>query len=125
MMIRSVVIAEAGPLIALARIGQLDLLRGVFGAVSLTPVVAAEIGIDARGAASKAGGEAIRQTLAAGWLTIADLGAEERYPPAVLVLAKERNLIPTCGPLLVAMRDEGYFLSDGLVAAVINQAGES
>jgi predicted nucleic acid-binding protein len=44
---------------------------------------------------------------------------------AVLVLAKERNLIPTCGPLLLAMRDEGYFLSDGLVAAVINQAGES
>lgn len=43
----------------------------------------------------------------------------------MLVLAKERNLIPTCGPLLLAMRDEGYFLSDGLVAAVINQAGES
>ena len=44
---------------------------------------------------------------------------------AVLVLAKERNLIQTCGPLLVAMGDEGYFLSDALVAAVINQAGES
>jgi len=50
------VIADAGPLIALARIGQLDLLRGVFGAVSLTSAVAAEIGIDARGAASRAGG---------------------------------------------------------------------
>lgn len=44
---------------------------------------------------------------------------------AVLVLAKERNLIPACGPLLVAMRDEGYFLSDALVAVVLNQAGES
>jgi len=65
-MTRSVVIADAGPLIALAGIGQLDLLRGVFGAVSLTSVVAAEIGIDARGAASRAGGDAIRKTLAAG-----------------------------------------------------------
>lgn len=64
-MTRSVVIADAGSLSALARIGQLDLLRGVFGAVLLTPVVAAEIGIDARGAASKAGGNAIRQSLAA------------------------------------------------------------
>ena len=174
-MTRSVVIADAGPLIALARIGQLDLLRGGFGAVLLTPVVAAEIGIDARGAASKAGGNAIRQSLAAGWLTIAKLDAEVSYPPlnpgvdagesssialalhqqacgervlliiddrcgraearrqglpivgtaAVLVLAKERNLIPTCGPLLLAMREEGYFLSDALVAAVLNQAGES
>ena len=41
------------------------------------------------------------------------------------MLAKERNLIPACGPLLVAMRDEGYFLSDALVAVVLNQAGES
>jgi predicted nucleic acid-binding protein len=174
-MTRSVVIADAGPLIALARIGQLDLLRGVFGAVWLTPIVAAETGIDARGAGSRAGGDAIRQSLAAGWLTIADLGAGVSYLPvnpgvdagesssialalrlqacgervlvimddrcgraearsqglpilgtaAVLVLAKERNLIPACGPLLVAMRDEGYFLSDALVAAVLHQAGES
>jgi len=151
----------------------------VFGAVLLTPVVAAEIGIDASGATSKAGGNAIRQSLAAGWLTIVKLDAEVSYPPlnpgvdagvdagesssialalhqqacgervlmiiddrcgraearrqglpivgtaAVLVLAKERNLIPTCGPLLLAMREEGYFLSDALVAAVLNQAGES
>jgi hypothetical protein len=41
------------------------------------------------------------------------------------VLAKERNPIPTCAPLLVAMRDEGHFLSDALVAVVLNQAGES
>jgi predicted nucleic acid-binding protein len=80
-MTSSVAIADAGALIALARIGQLDLLRGVFGAVSLTAVVAAKIVIDARGAASKAGRDAIRQSLAAGWLTIADLGAEVSYPP--------------------------------------------
>lgn len=40
-----------------------------------------EISIDARGAASKAGGKEIRQSLAAGWLNIADLGTEVVYPP--------------------------------------------
>jgi len=43
---------------------------------------------------------------------------------AVLVLAKERNLIPACGPLLLALRDQGYFLSDGVVAAVLAEARE-
>ena len=42
-----VVIADAGPLIGLARIGHLDLLRALFGGVSLTPGVAAEIGFAA------------------------------------------------------------------------------
>ena len=35
---------------------------------------------------------------------------------AVLVQAKERNLIPACGPLLLALREQGHFLSDGVVA---------
>ena len=43
---------------------------------------------------------------------------------AVLVLAKERNLIPACGPLLLALREQGYFLSDALVAAVLAEARE-
>lgn len=169
-----VVIADAGPLIPLARIDHLDLLRQVFGAVVLTAVVAAEIGIDATGeaAAARAGAAAIGEALAAGWLTISDSGAEVRYQPlnpgvdagecstislalhrqatgervlvivddrcgraearsqgvaiigtaAVLVLAKERNLIPACAPLLVALREQGYFLGDGVVLA---QAGEA
>jgi predicted nucleic acid-binding protein len=40
-----VVIGDAGPLIALARIGQLDLLQQVYAAVFLTSGVADEIGI--------------------------------------------------------------------------------
>jgi len=36
---------------------------------------------------------------------------------AALVLAKERNLIPACGPLLLASREQGYLLSDGVVAS--------
>ena len=56
--------------IALARIGHLDLLRQVFGAVVLTAVGASEIGIDATG-----------EALAAAWLTISDVGAEVRFQP--------------------------------------------
>ena len=149
--------------IALARIGHLDLLRQVFGAVVLTAVGASEIGIDATG-----------EALAAAWLTISDVGAEVRFQPlnpgvdagecstislalhwqatgervlvivddrcgraearsqgvaiigtaAVLVLAKDRNLIPACGPLLLALREQGYFQSDGVVAAVLAEARE-
>ena len=44
---------------------------------------------------------------------------------AVLVLAKERNLIPACASLLVALREQGYFLSDGVVAAVLAQTDEA
>ncbi len=52
-MVSGVVIADAGPLIGLARIGHLDLQRQLFGAVIITPVVAAESGSDHRGLASR------------------------------------------------------------------------
>lgn len=39
----NVLIADAGPLIALSRIGALDLPRGVFGEVWVTPEVRAEV----------------------------------------------------------------------------------
>ena len=44
---------------------------------------------------------------------------------AVLVLAKEHRLVSTCKPLLVALREQGYFLSDSLIASVLQQCGES
>jgi hypothetical protein len=40
-------------------------------------------------------------------------------------LAKEQRLSPACAPLLVALREEGYYLSDGLVAAVLAEVGEA
>ncbi len=43
----------------------------------------------------------------------------------MLVLAKEQTLIPASAPLLAALRDQGYFLSDALVAEVLDQAGEA
>ncbi|MCS5691411.1 DUF3368 domain-containing protein [Cyanobium sp. FGCU-6] len=64
-----VVIADAAPLIGLARIGRLDLLRALFGRVTLTAVVAAEIGIAAKECAP--GAPAISEAVAAGWLNVA------------------------------------------------------
>lgn len=43
----------------------------------------------------------------------------------MLVLAKEQTLIPASARLLAAWRDQGYVLSDALVAAVLDQAGEA
>jgi predicted nucleic acid-binding protein len=43
---------------------------------------------------------------------------------AVLVLAKEQHLIEACAPLLSGLREEGYYLSDGLIQAVLSQVSE-
>ena len=63
---KKIVIADAGPLIALARIGQLDLLAQLFGTVTLTDLVALD--------ALEIGGgifpdtEALAKALAQPWL---------------------------------------------------------
>jgi predicted nucleic acid-binding protein len=161
-----VVFAAAGPLIGLARIGCLDLLRALFGGVTITAMVAAEIGIDA---------SAIAEARAAGWLRIVESTAVPDVEPlnpgvdsgerttialalhwqaagaqvlvivddrcgraearcrglpilgtaAVLVVAKQQQLIPASSPLMAALREEGYYLSDGLVAAVLAEVAEA
>jgi len=173
-----VVIADAGPLIGLARIGCLDLLRALFGGVTITAVVAAEIGIDAEPdvrADRRPGASAIAKAREAGWLSIVestDVPDVEPLNPgvdsgerttialalywqaagaqvlvivddrcgraearswglpilgtaAVLVVAKQQQLIPACAPLMAALREEGYYLSDGLVAAVLAEVDEA
>jgi predicted nucleic acid-binding protein len=44
---------------------------------------------------------------------------------AVLVVAKQQQLIPACAPLMAVLREEGYYLSDGLVAAVLAEVDEA
>ena len=61
---KKIVIADAGPLIALARIGQLDLLAQLFGTVTLTDLVALEIS----GGGIFPDTEALVKTLAQPWL---------------------------------------------------------
>ncbi len=61
---RSVVIADAGPLIALSRIDSLDLLHGLFGQVLVTEAVRDE----ALPAADYPGKAVIARAFDAGWL---------------------------------------------------------
>jgi predicted nucleic acid-binding protein len=62
--LRSVVIADAGPLIALSRIDSLDLLHGLFGQVLVTEAVRDE----ALPAADYPGKAVIARAFDAGWL---------------------------------------------------------
>jgi len=62
--LRSVVIADAGPLIALSRIDALDVLRSLFGQVLVTE----EVRDEALPAANYPGKALIAQAFEAGWL---------------------------------------------------------
>ena len=63
--------ADATPLIALARIGRLDLLQDLYEHVLIGPVVKAET-IDAGRAVRVLGVEQIEAAVDAGWLRVAD-----------------------------------------------------
>ena len=174
-----VVLSDAGPLIGLARIQRLQLLRDLFATIWITEVIAAEIGlgVDESAAPSFKERPVLQEACDQGWLRVVrpepassdpwkplnpgvdageasaialalrqrDAGhdvllliddrcgrAEARRQglaligtAAVLVLAKERGLVKSCKPLLLALREQGYYLSDSLIAAVLNQVGEA
>lgn len=143
-------IADAGPLIALARIQQLVLLRQLFRTVTITAVVAGELGcgLPAAEQAQLPGTAALLEALEAGWIVISDFEASAADQPLnpgvdageasaiglalrlqaageqVLLLAKEQQLIAACAPLLSAMREHGSYLSDDLLQAVLDQVAE-
>jgi predicted nucleic acid-binding protein len=123
-----VVIADAGPRIGLARIGCLDLLLALFGGVTLNPGVdPGERSTIALALHWRAAGEKVLVIMddRCGRAEARSRGLSILGTAAVLVLAKEQRLIPACAPLLVALREEGYYLSDGLVAAVLAAVGEA
>ena len=175
---RRVVIADAGPLIALARVDRLNLLPRLFGSVTVTPWVMHEVlqggeFVDTAllRAASKEPwfqttepaqspqgdwqaacrelinlyqidmGEATAMVLAQQLtargelplLLIDDARGRNAARHAcmamlgtagVLVLAKKAQAIEAVRPLLLALRQQGYYLSDNLIAAACTQAGE-
>ena len=86
---RRVVIADAGPLIGLARIGRLDLLPRLFGTVSVTRWVADEV---------LNGGEfpdlaALKAAFTEPWLQLADLADTDADADAEASLEECRALI--------------------------------
>ena len=169
-----VVIADAGPLIALARIGQLGLLHQLFAHVAITETVAIEVSQGGDFPDTQAIAAALAQpwlqtvtqsatemALCRGWMDLyqIDLGeasamvlasqhktqgdapllllddARGRYAAGhaklpvlgtagMLVLAKKAGWLAEVKPLLSALRQGHYFLSEWLVAAVLAQAGE-
>lgn len=169
-----VVIADAGPLIALARIGQLSMLQELFGNVAVTDTVVMEVSQGGDFPDTQTLAEALAQpwlqtivqpsqdlVMCQRWIDLyqIDLGeasamvlasqyqsqgdmpllllddARGRYAAThaklpvlgtagLLVLAKKSGCITTVKPLLAALRQGHYFLSDALVAAVLARAGE-
>lgn len=75
----TVVLADAGPLIALARVNQLSLLQQLFHQIVITPGITQELQLDQRAEAADAQG--LQAALAAGWLLTCS--AE---PPAMALL---------------------------------------
>jgi predicted nucleic acid-binding protein len=74
---RRVVIADAGPLIALARIDALVLLRKLFGRVYITPAVRDEV---LPAAADFPETHLLTETLLEGWIEVAELPDDDWTP---------------------------------------------
>ena len=138
---RSVVIADAGPLIALSRIDALDLLRGLFGQVLVTE----EVRDEALPAADYPGKALIAFTanpaLAAGFMRrdqeramiIDDRAGRAEAKShhlviigtaAVIGLARLQGLIPAARPVLDRLQPAGYFIHPRIIEAVLQDVGE-
>ncbi|MGB3543782.1 DUF3368 domain-containing protein [Rubrivirga sp.] len=149
---KGIVVTDTSPLIALERVGKLDLLPGLYSVVAPS-VVVAEFGSkpdwlrieDARDrarvaelAASLDDGESEAIALALetpgrpllideirGRRAALRFGLEVIGTLGVLIRAQRAGLIPAVRPLLDELREaHGFRASDAIVAAVLRQAGE-
>ena len=64
-----IVVADAGPLIGMARIGQLSLLQNIYGSIIIPPKVFEELKIPS----DKPGASAVSEAIKAGWIKIVEL----------------------------------------------------
>lgn len=111
-MSRRVVIADAGPLIALARIDSLGLLRGLFGRVSVTSTVRDEV---LPAASTFPETTLLASTLAEGWIEVVDEPQNEWKPLNPGVDAGEASAIHTA----CVWRDAG----DAVLLVMDDRAG--
>ncbi len=160
-----IIVADTGPLIALALVELLPVLHKLFPEVCIPLGVLAEVTEDV----AKPGALAITGALDKGWITAHPVEMDEDFQDlielldqgeaealalakqlsgvalvderrgrkvaakqgiavtgtaAVLVKAKKAGLIKEVKPLLGALRDHGYRLSERLVSEVLKLAGE-
>ena len=64
-----IVVADAGPLIGMARIGQLSLLQNIYGSIIIPPKVFEELKIPS----DKPGASAVSKAIKARWIKIVEL----------------------------------------------------
>jgi predicted nucleic acid-binding protein len=163
--LNELIVADAGPLIALARIDAIGVLAKVHARVVVPDAVTAECLADR----AKPGVTAIEAAFERGWLVaqpesprlsglqIATLGAGEAAAIelaelldailliderrgravaaarglrvigtlAVLVAARRREIVPRLLPLIVALGDAGYRVSEALIEAALASVGET
>ncbi len=170
-----IVIADAGPLIALAGIGHLALLRSLFGTICVTTTVADQV----LQGGNFPDGSVLAQAFAQNWLQRVNVNSPDQLSQArtlmnlyqidageavsmvlaqqahaegnqallvmddlrgryaaqharlsvigttgVLLLAKRQGQVSQVKPLLLALRQNGYFLSQRLIDGALQQAGE-
>jgi predicted nucleic acid-binding protein len=111
---RRIVIADAGPLIALARIDSLALLRSLFGVVCITRTVRDEI-LPADSAFPDT--DLLARTLAEGWIEIVDIPLNNWKPLNPGVDPGEASAIHTA----CLWRDAG----DAVLLVMDDRAGQS
>lgn len=114
-MSKTCVVADAGPLIGLARIGRLELLRGLFSSTIVPPAVYAEC----IRAPEKPGAAAIAQAVHDQWLMVRSLSKPAQTLPIGLGLG-EREAITLALELLCLI-----LLDDKLARAAARTAGLS
>lgn len=115
-------VTNAGPLIALARIGQLSLLPALFEEVIMPAAVRDEV--TAKGKA-QVGADVVLMDEARGRRVAAARGLTLTGTLGTLILAKEQGLVDRVAPHLTDLKAEGFYLSDPLFEKVLRQAGEA
>jgi predicted nucleic acid-binding protein len=160
-----IAVSDTGPLIALAKVSQLNLLQAIFREVHIPPIVHHELlakyGPEAPRLESALQGflkpapsptlvpavvtatvrlhpgeqEAVALAYEREALLLIDdrlgrtaarqLGLAVTGVIGVLIQAKQMGFLPLVGPVLVDMRQRGYWLSDELLAVGVRLAGET
>lgn len=136
------IVADAGPLIGMAQVGLLPLLKDLYSLVLIPPKVHDELQIPL----FRPGYEALAVALAEAWMAVAlaeqrhvDLLIDEKRgrtvalsrglqivgTGAILLLAKERGLIDRVGDALDQLASHSYRIAPSLRARILQKAGEA
>ena len=98
------VVSDTGPLIALARVGRLDLLRRLYGQVVIPPAVHDELALDS----NRPGARTLAIALEAGWVAV----QPATYPGVVSEIARHLDQGEAEAIALAEQRSARFLLID-------------